>query len=391
MDFGELLGPWIAGLFSGFSWTHTLAGTLIFLAVWAGLSLAYRFGKNWLPSLAPRLGPNLEPLSRSLMAAARPRLIPIIAFCAGISTIGLGPQAQRAVSFVFAVLVTYQLMLFVNSILDFLFIHFDKRKVTSHAKGSTKSNVIAGVKFCAWLLALLVLLDNFGVNVSTFVAGLGIGGIAVALAAQAVLGDTFGSFTITLDKPFLAGDYIAFGGDEGRVETVGLKTTRIRGQGGEAIIVPNSELTRFRLKNYADLEERRGVLKQTIANTTPLDVTQALTAHIGAAISAISDVRVNRVHMIDAGSSGFVFEIEWFSKGAAQKDFLDRQQQILFALLTLFAEQQISRPGPNEVLLTSYNEIDRLSAALPMSMSLNRNALSTHAKKIEPQSRARTS
>ena len=343
---------WVTETFSNIAWPHILLAIAAFAATWLVLTGLFRFVKTWLPRWTAHFNPHLEALAGELFAAVRPVFFPIYALAVGLSALDLEPGAKRAISFVVVFALLYQLMLIANRVIDDLFYQFSSNKINGRITANAKSNLIAGAKVGLWLLAILIVLDNFGINVSMFVAGLGIGGIAVALAAQAILGDTFGSFTITLDKPFVPGDYISFGTDEGRVESVGLKTTRIRGLGGEAIVVPNSELTRARLKNFADMRERRGVLRQSISDTTPLSLLEKIPSLMRDVLAKIIGVRVSRIHLVGTAPQAFVLEIEWFSDGPSYSDFLDRQQEAYLSLYKMFDDAKIAGPSPEKLLIT---------------------------------------
>lgn len=344
---------WVNNTFKDFTWPQFIAAIVAFAAIWGALTLSYQAAKKWLPRWASPLQHGLPELTLKLLEAIKPALFPVYGLCAAMAALPLEPNMHRACSFIAACSLLYQIMLFVNQILDHIFIRSETNQLNGHKITNAKTNLVAGAKVVIWLLAVLLLLDNFGINVSTFVAGLGIGGIAVALAAQAILGDTFGSFTITLDKPFLPGDYIVFGSDEGRVESVGLKTTRIRGLGGEIIVVPNSELTRSRIKNFADMSERRGVIRQSISDKTPLATLEKLPSLMQDAISHIEGIRISRIHLVGTAPQAFVIEMEWYSNGAAYTDFLNRQQAIYLTLSHLMEDAKIAGPAPEKMLLTS--------------------------------------
>lgn len=334
------------------NWSHIGIAVASFATTWSVLWGAYHLFQKRLPRWLSHFNEGFCTLIQALIANIRPAFFPIYALFIGLSTLTLQPAAHRTISFVVSVILLYQIMLLINCIIDHLFLRFGSKKINGRMTTSAKSNLIAGAKVASWLLAVLVLLDNFGINVSTFVAGLGIGGIAVALAAQAILGDTFGSFTITLDKPFIPGDYIAFGSDEGRVESVGLKTTRIRGLGGEVIVVPNSELTRSRLKNFADMQERRGIIRQSISDATSITLLERIPALMRDVFARITGMRTSRIHLVGTAPQAFVIEIEWFSEGSSYVDFLDRQQSAYLALYKLLAEAKISGPAPEKLLIT---------------------------------------
>ena len=142
------------------------------------------------------------------------------------------------------------------------------------------TNMIWLARFMIWTATLLFVFDNLGVNITAFVASLGIGGVAVALAAQSVLGDAFSSFAIFMDKPFQVGDFIIVGDLLGTVEQVGFKTTRLRSLGGEQLIFSNSDLTSSRIKNYKRMKERRVVFSLGVVYHTPVEKVKAISPMI---------------------------------------------------------------------------------------------------------------
>jgi small-conductance mechanosensitive channel len=128
------------------------------------------------------------------------------------------------------------------------------------------------VRVIVWAMVALLTLDNLGIDVTALVAGLGIGGIAVALAVQNILGDLFASLSITFDKPFLVGDFLIVDDFMGSVEYIGIKTTRLRSLGGEQIIMSNANLLSSRMRNYGRMMERRVVFATRVTYETPIDL-----------------------------------------------------------------------------------------------------------------------
>ena len=168
-------------------------------------------------------------------------------------------------------------------------------------------NLTLVVRFMIWAAALLFIFDNLEVNITAFVASLGIGGVAIALAAQAVLGDAFSSFAIFMDKPFQVGDFIIVGDLLGTVEHVGFKTTRIRSLGGEELVFSNSDLTSSRIKNYKRMRERRVVFSVGVIYQTPVEKVKALPPMIKRVVEEHQTARFDRAHL----QPGFPF---WTSR-----------------------------------------------------------------------------
>ncbi len=203
--------------------------------------------------------------------------------------------------------------------------------------------VLAGIgKGVLWIVALLLLLSNLGINVSSLLAGLGIGGIAIAFALQNILADLFSSFAIFLDKPFEIGDFIVVGDKMGTVSRVGIKTTRLIALQGEEIVLSNKELTTARIQNFKRMRERRVVMNFGIAHATAREAVAMLPEKIRSAIEHIPDIRVERVHVSGFNSSAILFELVYLVTNSDYETYMDRRQAINLALLDLFRAENVT-------------------------------------------------
>ena len=169
----------------------------------------------------------------------------------------------------------------------------------SSASGIHIVSVIA--RAALWAVVTLVVLDNLGIDITALVAGLGIGGIAIALAAQNILGDLFSSLSIILDKPFEAGDFVIFGAEAGTIERIGIKTTRVRSLTGEEIVVSNSDLLSARIRNYRRMNERRGQFVLGVEYGTSVEKLEHIPVIIREIIDQHPTTRFDRVHFKEYG------------------------------------------------------------------------------------------
>jgi small-conductance mechanosensitive channel len=195
---------------------------------------------------------------------------------------------------------------------------------------------------------ILFALDNLGVAVTPMLTGLGIGGIAIALAVQNILGDLFGSVSILLDRPFVVGDSIQVGDKSGTVERIGIKTTRVRANSGEQLVFANTDLLASRVQNFKRMSERRVQFPIGIAYETPSDRIRALPALIRAAIEKQSPVRFDRCHLKSFGAYSLDYEAVYFVLTPDFKTYMDIQQAINFELFDLFAAQGIEFAYPTQ-------------------------------------------
>lgn len=196
----------------------------------------------------------------------------------------------------------------------------------------------------------LVALDNLGVDVTAMVASLGIGGIAIALAVQSIVGDLFGSMTIVLDKPFEVGDFIIVGDKMGTVEKVGLKTTRVRALSGEQLVFSNSDLLSSRIQNYKRMQERRAVFTIGVTYDTDYEQLTQIAGLIKSIIEAEPNARHDRTHFARFADSWLEFECVYFVKKPDMNIYLDTQQSINLKLVKAFRERGVEFAFPTQTL-----------------------------------------
>ncbi|MCB5191491.1 mechanosensitive ion channel family protein [Methylobacillus arboreus] len=192
------------------------------------------------------------------------------------------------------------------------------------------------LKITVWSIVILAVLSNIGVNITAFVASLGVGGVAVALAVQNILSDLFASLAIGLDKPFVIGDFIVFGEVAGSIERIGLKTTHIRSISGEQIVCSNTELLKNTIHNYKRMSERRVVFKFGVTYDTPPETLRELPKVVQAAIEEPKVTRFDRAHFKEFGSSSLDFEVVYFINSSDFNLYMDTQQAINLYLMHEF-------------------------------------------------------
>lgn len=235
--------------------------------------------------------------------------------------------------------------------------HYWLKKAKDAALERSLKGMLSVIKIIVWVLALVFFLDNLGFKISTVIAGLGIGGVAIALAAQAILGDLFSYFSILFDRPFEVGDFIILDDYMGCVEYVGIKTTRIRSLGGEQLIFSNTDLTNSRVRNYKRMKKRRVVFKLGVTYQTPVDKLKKMPKLIEDIIKGIDDTAFDRAHFSSYGDFSLIFEIVYYVMGPNYNKYMDVQQKINFALKEKFEEQAIEFAYPTQTLYLSKTDI----------------------------------
>ncbi|NLY91261.1 MAG: mechanosensitive ion channel family protein [Firmicutes bacterium] len=206
------------------------------------------------------------------------------------------------------------------------------------------------LQLLVWTLALIILLDNLGVQISALVAGLGIGGIAVALAAQVLLSDLFSYFTIYFDRPFEVGDYIVIDSFSGTVENIGLKTTRIRSLTGEELIFSNTDLTSSRLRNYKRMSRRRISFTIGVSYQTEAAQVKEIPQILANIIKSIPDTELNRAHFSSFGEYSLRFDVVYYVLSRDYIKYMDIQEQINLKIIDEFSKRGIKFAYPTQTL-----------------------------------------
>ena len=207
------------------------------------------------------------------------------------------------------------------------------------------------VSFAIWIIAIMFLLDNLGVKISAVVAGLGIGGIAVALAAQAVLGDLFSYFVIFFDKPFETGDFVMVGDKLGVVEHIGIKTTRMRALSGEQLVFSNTDLTNSRVHNYKRMERRRVVFALRVTYQASAEQLKKITSIVKEIITSMENTLYDRGHFASYGEFSLDFEFVYYVNGEDYNRYMDIQQSINLAIFEAFGKEGIAFAYPTQTLV----------------------------------------
>ncbi len=251
----------------------------------------------------------------------------------------------------FAILIV--LVFYATRILQHFFDHILKR-VSEKKEQEGGSSIIrllnVFVRMILWVGALLLLLDNLGVNITTAIAGLGIGGIAIALALQNILGDLFASVSIYLDKPFKIGDFIIVGEHMGIVKHIGIKTTRIESLWGEEIVISNAELTSTRIRNYKRMNTRRIHFDFGVTYGTSNDKLKKILKIVKEIFDKIELADLDRVHFKNFGDSSLVFEVAYIINSNDYNKYMDVQQEFNFALKSAFEKEKIEFAFPTRTV-----------------------------------------
>jgi small-conductance mechanosensitive channel len=269
--------------------------------------------------------------------------ITIVALYAGAQALELGTRVQRFMNSLLTIAFFWQLGVWFAAAVR---IWIERRRQFSSAENRAALGSLGIIRFIAnvviWTLVMLATLDNLGVNITALVAGLGVGGVAVALALQNVLGDLFASLSIALDRPFVVGDFLAVDTFLGSVENIGIKSTRLRSLDGEQIIISNGDLLKSRVRNFGRMVERRVQFATAVAYGTPLEDIEKIPAWIREFIEGEKDGRFDRSHFLRHGDRALEFESVYYVLSADYNKYMDIQQSINLKLHRRLQERGIA-------------------------------------------------
>jgi len=298
-----------------------------------------------------------------LLRGLEKSIIPILyvlAFYLSVKTLTLHPKFERAVDVISVILVTFFIIKMITSAFRFGLHSYIKIKSEAEEDAEKRIKQIRGItaiiSFFIWVIGFVFLLDNLGFEITTVIAGLGIGGIAIALAAQAILGDLFSYFVIFFDRPFEIGDFIVTGEFKGNIEHIGIKTTRVRSLGGEQLIFANSDLTSSRIQNFKRMDRKRVVFKLAVIYQTPAEKLEEIVDVVKKIVVDHPDVTYDRGHFASFGASSLDFEFVYFVLSSDYIQYMDIQQDINLQIYREFEKRGIEFAYPTQTLYLNKEE-----------------------------------
>jgi len=335
-----------------------LGNTLSSWGVAAGVALATllllwmlrNLVKKRLAALAESTETVVDDLVVAILEGTRPGFLFIVALWGGSRALQLNPRVQGMTNFVFIIVVVIQIGLWATTAL-MKWLSIVREEKSGQGEALTWLSGIEWVgKILIWSVVLLMALENLGVDITGLAAGLGIGGIAVALAAQSILGDLFAAFSIYIDQPFVIGDYLVVGSYNGTVEKIGMKTTRLRSLTGEQLVFSNSDLVGSRIQNFGRLEERRAAFSVGVTYDTPTAKVEKIPGIIQDVVESQDHVRFDRSHFKEFGDSALIVETVYYVLLPAYQTKMDIQQAINLDLKRRFEAEGIEFAFPTQMI-----------------------------------------
>ncbi len=265
---------------------------------------------------------------------------------------------QKVLRWGVVIIVTYYAVRAIQRIIDYTTRKvIEKRQKEEKVSDTTVIDLLGKIlKASLWVIAIILILSNLGYNISTLIAGLGIGGVAIAFALQNILVDIFAAFSIYFDKPFQIGDFIIVGGDLGVVKKIGIKTTRIQTLQGEELVVSNRELTETRVHNYKKMEKRRIAFGFGVKYETPTEKLKGIPQIVRDIIAKVELADIDRVHFKKFGDFSLDFEVVYYLRSSDYNKYMDTQQEINLAIKEKFEKEGVEMAYPTQTLYLNKGE-----------------------------------
>ena len=329
-----------------------IAALGVMLGLLAALILARSVGVSRLKAFSTRTEAIWDDVLTDVLTATKLPFMFWLSLVAGLTQIELPPGIEALPLKAMTLILILQAGIWgTRAVKSWMAIRTEASLKAGDSAALTNFGVIAFIaRLMIWVVVLLSLLDNLGVDITALVASLGIGGVAVALALQNVLGDLFASLSIAIDKPFLVGDFIVVDTFMGTVRHVGLKTTRVQSVTGEELIFSNNDLLKSRIRNMKRMEERRAVFGFGVSYDTQPAQLEALVQAVRRLVEAQPDTRLERAHFKGLGASSLDFEVVYYMTHPDYNAYMDTQQRINLGLLEYCNAQGISFAFPTQTL-----------------------------------------
>lgn len=327
---------------------------LIAIGIYAVIILAIRlFRKVLLSKLKKWSEKTTSSLDDVLIGLVEKSVLPILnvlAITSSLQYLTLNPRVSKIIHIGLAVAITFFVLRLISNIIRHILSAYIRRQEGGEEKLKQVRGIMIVINIVIWLLGIVFLLDNLGYDITAVVAGLGIGGIAIALASQAILGDLFSYFVIFFDRPFEVGDFIVLDDKNGIIDKVGIKTTRIRTLSGEQLVVSNTDLTNSRIHNFKKMERRRVVFRIGVVYHTTAEQIEMIPQIIKKIIDNKEDATYDRSHFVACGNFSLDFETVYFIEGPEYNRFADIHQAVLLEMFKEFKALNIEFAFPTQTL-----------------------------------------
>ncbi|MEE8131904.1 MAG: mechanosensitive ion channel family protein [Candidatus Paceibacterota bacterium] len=333
---------------------------LIALGIFVGAMIVLKIFQSVvlsrLKKAAKKTKTDLDDVLIEIVEKIRPPFYLFIALYVGLKTLLLPVLADQIIYGLFILIIVFQIIRSLQIFIDYWTEKLIRRKeeaedsAESSQNKATVKSISYFLKLLLWVLAVFIILSNWGINITSLIAGLGIGGLAIAFALQNILQDVFSSFSIMIDKPFKVGDFIIVDNDMGVVQKIGIKTTRIKTLQGQELVFPNRQLTDTRINNYKKMEKRRIVFSFGVLYETSTEKVKKIPEIVKDIIDKEPNAELDRVHFKEFGDFSLNFEVVYYVTVPDYGKYMDTQQSINFTLKEEFEKEGIEFAYPTQTL-----------------------------------------
>jgi small-conductance mechanosensitive channel len=283
-------------------------------------------------------------------------LLYFLSFYLAIKSLNLDKRVEKYFDIGSIIIFTFFFLRTFSSVITYSLKTFVRKRGGDVQKQKQLKGISTVISVIIWTLGFVFVLDNLGFKVSAVIAGLGIGGIAIALAAQAILGDLFSYFVILFDRPFEIGDFITVADKSGTIEHIGIKTTRIRSLSGEQLIFANTDLTNSRVHNFKRLEKRRVVFKLGVVYQTSAEHLKEIPEFVKNIIMNEPKAEFDRGHFASFGDHSLIFEFVYFILDQEYVQYMETQQKINIRIYEEFEKRGIHFAYPTQTVYVNKSE-----------------------------------
>lgn len=311
---------------------------------------------RYLKKLAERTSTQFDDFAIEVVRASVVPMLYFVGAYIALTTLDFPDRAVNIIKIAMMVILTFYVLRIITSAIKYGVYSYLDRQEDKEVKKRQVKGILVIVNVVVWALGIVFLLDNLGRDVTAIIAGLGVGGIAVALAAQTILGDLFSYFVIFFDRPFEIGDFIIVDDKMGSVEYVGIKTTRIRTLNGEILVMSNTDLTNSRLHNYKQMQRRRIVFTIGVTYQTTYEQLQAIPGYIREIIKSVEGVTLDRTNFSGYGDSALNFETVYYVESPDYNLYMNKQEQIYLSIFKKFSDEGIAFAHPTRTLFMTLAE-----------------------------------
>lgn len=331
-----------------------LKAVVIFLISWILLSIFKKVLLAKFKKLSQKTENKIDDILTEIAGSIGPFSYPAFSIYLSLKFLNIPFKVSQTISIIFILIVAHEVIKAFKKIFDFYIDRYVDSDLDKANIKNTKSIMqVAKIIMVAilWIIVILLVLSNLGVNINSVIASLGIGGIAIALAVQNILGDLLSSFSIYLDKPFVVGDFIVIDANSGIVEKIGIKSTRLRTLTGEQLVISNKELTTVRIANYKKMEKRREEIRIGVVYGISKDKLVKIPKITEKIISQNKDLEFLRCHFVEMADFSLIFSLMYYVNNNDYNLALTAKQQVLLDIYDQFNKEKIEFAYPTQEIV----------------------------------------